>query len=423
MSIEEQKTKIIKELQDREDYNSYQEELGFAKELNILRNDFYYQMICEEHFTLVDFMYHPLDVMSGDAYSARRIDEHITFYLLVDGMGKGMSASLTAMIMTSFVNHIVDKMIAHDSFDFSVLVHETMEYIKPIMLDEEALAIDYVLIDNEENMLYYAKFAMPAILVENNNGEISKIKSNNPPLCKYQKTFNISSYDISEVVKYLIYSDGIIENSTNIDDRLYSDFIEEDFLNAFTKSDFKDSFFKKIDTQDDDITLIFISRLDRLSTHIESKKFPSSLESIDVANEWYSSILKKETKDENIIYNIELVFTELFMNAFEHGNLGIAPLMKQQLLEDDSYFETLNEKGLGCDKEISVIVSKVIFDSINYIITEIIDEGNGFDTQILSSIFRNSQTFHGRGVFVSRKNSLGIYYNAKGNSVLYLNRI
>jgi two-component system, HptB-dependent secretion and biofilm response regulator len=56
-------------------------------------------------------------------------------------------------------------------------------------------------------------------------------------------------------------------------------------------------------------------------------------------------------------------------------------------------------------------------------VTQITDEGDGFDTQILSKIFRNSTKFNARGVFVSRKNSLGIYYNSKGNSVLYLNKI
>ena len=62
-------------------------------------------------------------------------------------------------------------------------------------------------------------------------------------------------------------------------------------------------------------------------------------------------------------------------------------------------------------------------DSYIYDSTQITDEGDGFDTQILSTIFRNSQTFNGRGVFVSRQSSLGIFYNNKGNSVLYLHKI
>ena len=172
---------------------------------------------------------------SGDAYCARLIDKETTFYLVVDGMGKGLSASLTAMIMTSFVNHIIDKMLALDSFDLSVLIHETMEYIKPILSDEEALALDYILVDNQENMLYYAKFAMPALLMENKNKELIRLKSNNSPLSKWQDTFNIGSYDISEIIKFLMYTDGIVENETIYEKKPYSEYIEEDFLKAFTK--------------------------------------------------------------------------------------------------------------------------------------------------------------------------------------------
>lgn len=421
--LKEKKSKKLQELQDKESYNSYQEDLGFAKELNILRNDFYYKMICSDEISLLDFMYNPLDVMSGDAYSARYIDDNSTFYLMVDGMGKGMSASLSAMIITSFVNHLVDKMISHDSFDLGILVNESMEYIQPVLLEEEALAIDYIVIDNEHQLLYYAKFAMPTLLMENAQKKIEKIRSNNPPLCKYQNTFNISSYDISNISKFLIYSDGMVENKTIIDEKLYAEFIEEDFLNSFTKSDLKKSFFDKISTQDDDVTVIYINNLKFKNENSNKKVFSSSLDSIDIANEWYGEMLEKISTNKDFIYNAGLVFTELFMNAYEHGNLDINHSFKQTLLEEDIYFETLIEKSESCDKEIVVTTTEVKLKSETYFITQITDEGEGFDTQILAEIFRNTQTFNGRGVFVSRKNSLGIYYNNKGNSVLYLNKI
>ena len=421
--LEEERTKKLQELQEKHTYNSYQEDLGFAKELNILRNDFYYKMTDSKGITLVDFLYQPLDVMSGDAYCARRIDEHTTFYLMVDGMGKGLSASLSAMIMTSFINHILDKMLFLDSFDLSLLIHETMEYIKPVLLDEEALSIDYIVIDNQDDMLYYAKFAMPTLLMQNSNNEIIKLKSNNAPLSKYQETFNVSSYDISDIKKFLIYSDGIVENETIYKNRVYADFIEDDFLNAFTREDLKKSFLKKIDTQEDDITLIFINKLEGVSLRIADKTFSSTLDEVDNANEWYEDIWKTITEDTGVSYHAGLSFTELFMNAYEHGNLGLDSADKNRLLNNDIYFETLIEKEKDCQKNIYVKVDKIEHGSVSYIVTHITDEGDGFDTHILSEIFRNSQTFNGRGVFVSRKNSLGIYYNSKGNSVLYLNRI
>jgi serine/threonine protein phosphatase PrpC len=419
-----EKTKELLELQAKDQYKSHQEDLAFAKELNILRNDYYYQMTdYGERICLLDFLYHPRDVMSGDAYSARRIDENTTLYLVVDGMGKGLSASLTAMIFTSFANHVVDKMIGYHDFDLRILVHETIEYIKPILLEEESLSVDYVLADNSEQSILYAKFAMPPIFLQDKENNILKIKSNNPPISKYTPTFNINNYDMSEITKFLICSDGMVENETKFNERPYSDFIEEDFLNAFTREDLSHSFLQKIDTQDDDITLIFVNKIIQDTQLLDSKRFESKLANLDVANEWYENIWSGLTNNKNCSYKAEMVFTELFMNAHEHGNLAIPSRVKHSLMESDTYFETLKQREIDCEKYIDVKVEKLTYLGDKYIVTKITDEGEGFNTQILSEIFRNSRKFHGRGVFVSRKNSFGIYYNAKGNSVLYINKI
>jgi len=156
---------------------------------------------------------------------------------------------------------------------------------------------------------------------------------------------------------------------------------------------------------------------------VEYKTFETSLDEVENANQWYEDIWNTLTNNTTISYQAEVVFTELFMNAYEHGNLGIDAFTKHNLLESDKYFEVLKEKEEKCDKTISVKVDKIKHKSNDYIITQIYDEGKGFDTQILSEIFRNAATFNGRGVFVSRKNFLGIYYNDEGTSVLFLNKI
>jgi len=422
-NIEKQK---INQLQSQHKYNTYQENLSFSKELVILRNDFYYQMtaLSDKSVSLIDFLYQPLDVMSGDAYSARKIDEFQTFYLIVDGMGKGLSASLSAMIMTSFVNHILDKMLETDHFDLYILIHETLKYIQKILLDEESLSIDYIVIDNTDSMIYYSKFSMPVTLMQNSKDEIIRLKSNNGSMNRYQDDFIISSYDISDIDKFLFYSDGIVENDTLHDNRPYSDFIEEDFKNSLTKKEFTDKMFQKLSTQEDDFTLAFINRLHfNKETHIDSKVFNSSLGEIDNANEWYTKILNSLCSNTVVLNSAEVVFSELYMNAYEHGNLAISADTKHSLLNDDIYFDTLVQKEKECSKKITVDVKIIHNSSYAYIVTIISDEGIGFDTQILSEIFRNSEKFNGRGVFVSRKNSMGIYYNSKGNKVLYLNKM
>ncbi len=298
-----------------------------------------------------------------------------------------------------------------------------MDYIKPILLDEESIAIESIPLDGTYDMLSYAKFAMPVTLMQDRNGNIIRLKSNNPPLSKWQPSFVVEEYNISKIEKFLFYSDGIVENTTKDDTEVYADYIEEDFKQSFTREDLKQKFFGKVDEVEDDLTLIFINRLPLEKNLVMLQEFNSTLEDVDKASEWYSQLWNTFTEDIKTSYEASVVFTELYMNAYEHGNLGINSATKHQLLESDVYFETLKDKEKECKKLIKVQVHKIIYESITYIITQISDEGEGFDTQILSEIFRNGAKFNGRGVFISRKNSLGIYYNSKGNSVLYLNKI
>ncbi len=421
--FKDQEYEKAKKQEEKEEYSNFQEDLAFAKELNILRNDFYYQMRNANCNTLIDFSYQPLDILSGDAYSARKIDDEQTFYLVVDGMGKGLSASLTSMLMTSFINYFIDTQLESNNFDFHKLISESLKYIKPILLDEEALSIDYIILNCTNHTMQYAKFAMPVILMQTKENEVIRVKSNNPPISKYIDSFQISSYDIANVTKFLFYSDGMAESVTRFDDKLYMDYIEEDFLHSFTKENMREKLNWKVTKAEDDITFIFINKLDLETTLIFEKNFATSLEDIDNANEWYIDVWNSLTSDTQLIYDSGVVFTELFMNAYEHGNLDINLYTKNKLIEDGTYLETLMELEKETTKKINVKVNRIEYDSSSYIITHIEDEGDGFDTQILSTIFRNTKAFNGRGVFVSRNSSLGIYYNSKGNSVLYLHKI
>lgn len=409
----------------KEKYRTIEEELAFKKELNILRNDFYYQLADSKPVYTVDFMYKPLETLSGDAYSARRIDEHKTFYLLVDGMGKGVSAAFTAVIMATFVNHLVDKMIEYDSFSLDILVQESMSYIQPILADEEVLAIDYICFDSYFKELSYAKFGMPCLLMQDKKGNIIKKRSNNPPMTKWQKNYKINTIKVENIEKYLFFSDGIIENSVKNSQTIYANYIEDDFKNSFTREEFKEKFFDRIEYLEDDISLIFLNNLDISKENlIEKKVFKSTLESVKLANKWYKKLWEEKINaDKGTTSKANLVFAELFMNAHEHGNLGIDSAEKYYYLQENIYFDKLKELEQIYKKKIFVFVYRLKYRFSWYIVTQIKDEGEGFDTMKLSGIFRNSQKFNGRGVYISRKNSMGIYYNTKGNCVFFLHKI
>lgn len=420
--LKEQREQKIQEFEKKEKYNSFQEELAFAKELNILRNDFYYQMHENSSVVLIDFFYKPLDILSGDAYSAREIDADKQFYFIIDGMGKGLSASLSSMLLTSFINYTIDKNVK--AFDLQKTINEAVAYIKPILLDEEAIAADFIVIDYKNLTIEYAKFAMPPSLMQSSKNEIVKVKSNNPPLSKYTNETKVSSLDISDMFKFLFYSDGVIENSAREGNKLYANYLEKDFLSSFTKDELREKILWKTQEQEDDMTFIFLNRLHCISAPVAIKKsFPTSLSAVDEANEWYATLWSSLTDDYKLAYNAGVVFTELFMNAYEHGNLGLSSVEKHALMEEDNYFSTLEKLEESSDKKIEVCINTLHYNNNRYITTTIRDEGKGFDTQILSDIFRDRKNFNGRGVYISRQASLGIYYNAKGTSVLFLHRI
>ncbi len=422
--IKEQREKRIREFEKKEKYNSYQEDLAFSKELNIVRNDFYYHMIDNQCMALIDFFYKPLDVLSGDAYSVRKINDDLAFYSIVDGMGKGLSASLSSMLMTSYVNHTIDQMKKNSNFNLNNLIEMSLEYIRPILLDEEALSIDFITIDCKKNTINYAKFAMPSILMQTKDAKIIKIKSNNPPMSKYTKEVNLSYCSIENISKFLFYSDGVIENNTITKDKQYLEFIENDFLNSFSKEDMVNNFLRRTYLQEDDITFIIINQLDLTSNNkFVEKVFQSTLDAVEEANDWYSNVWSNLSNNYKLAYNAGVVFSELFMNAYEHGNLGLDAETKHKLLNDNTYFAKLEEMQKDCTKSITASLHTIEHATNRYIVTTIKDEGNGFDTKILSKLFKKSTSFNGRGIYISKKSSMGVYYNGSGNSVLFLHKI
>jgi len=405
-------------------YQQIQEDMAFDKELNILRNDFYYQYEDASAMMLVDFMYKPLDTLSGDAYSARRVGDHKSFYMVVDGMGKGISASLTTMIFTSYVNHIVDTMVQKGSFCIVEVVKDAIEFIKPILLEEETLCVDFVCFDMNHSIIEYAKFSMPPFLLQQNSTrEVLKIASNNTPISKWHGDVQVDSYDISDIEKFLFYSDGIVENSTQ-DGKCYAEYIAKDFQTSFTREEFKEKMNEKLAQQEDDYSLVFLNTLyPKTMQTVAKKTYATTLESVTQAVEWYGELWEGLSDDTPLGVKATLVFNELILNAYEHGNLEVDSQAKHAMLDDDTFFETMQEKEKSCSKKIFVDVYKIIHFDSHYVLTTIEDEGDGFDTQLLTTIFRKSKNFNGRGVFLSRKNSMGIYYNQKGNKVLFLNKL
>lgn len=250
---------LRKEQEEKLLYSSYQEKLTYQKETTIIKNDL------QESKKFLDFrcevLYKPRDILSGDSYIIRKISDSEYFMFLVDGMGKGISASVTAMLCSAYVNYQINHTIKNRHFSLKRVVENLLEFLAPNLLDEEVVSCTFVCFDGGSKSMEYATFSMPAMLLmrEGNEG-IEKIRSNNPPLAGYTASIQTSSVDISDLAKLLIYSDGLNENSIKHSDKTYTHALLSDFKEAESLETLEKRREEKVLVQEDDITYFFIKK-------------------------------------------------------------------------------------------------------------------------------------------------------------------
>ncbi len=233
---------LFKSLRDKIKYKNYQEKLALEKEKKIIRIE---KDIIDSFF--IEEFYNPLDITSGDSFSIRR-----NCIFLVDAMGKGVSASITAMMATAFFNYLVDR-----GEYFENIVEEFSLFMKNNLLDYEILCFGIYKIENE--ILRFASFSMPSIFLQIDN-KVEKIKSNNPPLSSSTRNIKFSEFCLKNVKKMLICTDGITESITK-DNKIYLSYIEKDFLESDSLDEFEKKRKEKIIAQDDDATYFFLRRI------------------------------------------------------------------------------------------------------------------------------------------------------------------
>lgn len=112
-------------------------------------------------------------------------------------------------------------------------------------------------------------------------------------------------------------------------------------------------------------------------------------------------------------------YSELLINAIEHGNLGISYAEKSQLLSEDRWadeIETRLKHPIYAARVVNVTLKKTTTASI----VTITDQGDGFNWQAYLE-FSPERVFdlHGRGIAMSKATSFDkLEYLGKGNSVV-----
>jgi serine phosphatase RsbU (regulator of sigma subunit)/anti-sigma regulatory factor (Ser/Thr protein kinase) len=418
---QESDKKINNALSEYERYNEQQQKNAKEKELNIIKNDLFMKKIAtKRNEWILNVHFEPLETLSGDSYSVRKIDEERYLLVIVDGMGKGLSPSITAALSVAFINYLVDKNQGSD-FSLKKLIKKYREFIYEKLLEEEIVAISFVYFKLDMQEVEYSLYGMPPIYVQKNSKTYKK-NSNNPPMAKFFDSLNIDSFSIKNIKKLIIASDGLTENTTD-DGTMYAEKLEKDLENSISLKEFLGRFKRECPTHEDDLNIVMLTKLPRKTLSKKSFTMKSKRDEIQKSTDEIIGFLKENGFSHTFRVEYSTVLTELLINAYEHGSLGISLEEKREAVVEDTYDELLESREKERKGKIKITVLIVEDRDKILITTKIKDNGNGFDTEILeNSMFKNRGAAikeSGLGILNSSLIAEEIVYNFKGNEVLF----
>jgi len=290
----------VKEIQTAITYKDSQEQRALNKQLKIIKDEI--SLKYKDH-KIFNTYFKPKDVLSGDSYFTKIIGDK-TFIVIVDSMGKGLSASTTAILSVSFISHLINTV----EYSFDKIIKRFLEYIKSVLLNDEALCILFV--EHSEEYITYANFGLPPIYSKIGN-EVKKLKANNFPITiktDFKDTKITKEKNIFDGCFML--TDGILETEVN------GTIMLAYFMELVRKNYFLNELLKEIKKYvrefDDDVTIVSISKDKFNYKNIYEKEFYYNKHTIDtILEDIYSLNLPK--KDE-----INFALIELLMNIYEH---------------------------------------------------------------------------------------------------------
>jgi len=417
LKIEQEKIQKERELfAVKEKYHLLQQDDAHSKQIKILRDDLSHKR--QDGFLFESF-YKPLDILSGDIYGLVKVSDESSFIYIVDAMGKGLSASVTAVISASFINNLADNAVANGIFNLKNIVETYQSFIRKQLNEDEIVCAVFVYINSIDDVIEVANFSMPEILYLD-NGEIRTIKANNYPITQYFEGVKIEKIEAKNIERLLISSDGL-QDARLESGGVYRESMYEDFMTSHTKNIFLKKLFSKALNPEDDLAFVFISRYEPQVLKKAELELLPNIESIVECVDKKLRVYLSEYFDSKNMMQVECALNEVLMNAVEHGTLNISYTQKHLLLESHVYEDYLEEAISRLEdmegKKIKVCFEEVLLKNRKAVIIKVKDSGSGFDvgTTLKALSLNKNIRFNGRGILMSDNALDALFYNEKGN--------
>ncbi len=384
----------------------------------------------------------PAGIFSGDMVLSAYSPSRDLFFLTGDFTGHGLLAALGAMPVSEVFRAMTTKGFSPE--EILTGINKKLKSMLPVGM---FFGAQLVIVNHDLEHVRVFNAGMPDVLIV--DGETNQVKhrlkSTGLPLGVD------AGIDPKEMLQYapigyndkiLMYSDGLIEARNSNDEEFGNERLIASISNAPKNSIFDhifddiDSFCGDITTQADDVTLVEITCVHDVLPEIEVHEYikPSTLLLGD-RGEWKLSLRfngsrLRETNPVPVLVNYLMemeeleaerqslftVMTELYINALDHGVLGLDSNLKVDPAGFEAYFQTRESRLANLDSGYVIFNLSVEQESARRsILLRIEDSGRGFDFENHAPPIARETALSGRGILLIQDLCESLEYHGKGN--------
>ncbi|MCX8027539.1 MAG: response regulator [Thermodesulfovibrionales bacterium] len=404
-------------LRFKEQFNTLQKKMALKKQHILTRNDLYYKKITSKsgQTWFINTKYMPYDILSGDFYSIRLVDDGVVLIIFIDAMGKGLSAFVSSAIVTAFLNNEIDRLKDKKQFDITQLINNLEYFMIKQLSEDEAVCISLLLLDLNNEDAQILNCGMPPAFVISSDKQVMKIHQDYMPIVKMDNICIKNRFSSKDASKIVLMSDGLYEPSKE-------DTITQYLLNSSFISILADKVKTGLHKVEDDMTIIFIKRFNPTPLWEKSFEIMAKIDEVHkLLSELEMVLIEMELNMQFVVETLSAV-NEMLMNAYEHGSLGIGRIEKNRLLKLGNYEGYIREREKEISKMIYLDVKRYNEDDVDYFTFTVRDEGEGFDTMIIKETITDLDTLNYRGIKITKGLVDEFYYNNIGNEVILIKR-
>ncbi|TNF89671.1 MAG: SpoIIE family protein phosphatase [Gammaproteobacteria bacterium] len=384
----------------------------------------------------------PAGIFSGDMVLSAYSPSRDLFFLTGDFTGHGLLAALGAMPVSEVFRAMTTKGFSPE--EILTGINKKLKSMLPVGM---FFGAQLVVVNHDLEHVRVFNAGMPdVIIVDGESGQIRhRLASTGLPLgvdAGIDPKEMLQYAPISPNDKILMHSDGLTEARNSRDEEFGGARLLESITNAPGDRIFDqvfedlDRFCGHITTQADDVTLVEITCVHDVLPEIEVHDYiKPSTHLIGDRGEWKLSMRfhgsrLRETNPVPILvsYLMEMeeleaerqslftVMTELYVNALDHGVLGLDSSLKTDPDGFETYFQTRESRLSSLDSGYVIFNLSVEQESTRRsILLRIEDSGKGFDYGNHSPENGGDTALSGRGIMLIQDLCESLEYHGKGN--------